>query len=152
MPYWFAITWGGAACPPGLWGCPAVTVFYGVDAPLERFLACSLSPDCLTWCLLDQPRLRLHEYSRRRRGQVALAAGGGGLSIFIRGQAPRAAKRNRGLFRRGAGPDKVRPKRSAICWTRWPGWRLFTVMGGREAGMPGCDTAQGRGALPQLPR
>ncbi len=99
---------GRRSLPTGLWGCPAVTVFYGVDAPLNGFWHAPYHR-LFDLVFMDQPR-EAAKYSRRR-GQVHWLPVGVDFDLY-QGTSPERKKE--GVCFVGVRDPKVRPKRSAI--------------------------------------
>lgn len=118
---------GGRRLPTGLWNAPAVTVFYGLDAPLNRFWQTPYAR-LFDLALLDQPQ--------EARELTALHAGAHWLPVGVNpalyqgnGGAPPKA----GACFVGVLDPVVRPKRSALL-ARAERICPLTVRGGRRDG------------------
>lgn len=99
---------GRRTLPTGLWGAEAVTVFYGVDAPLNRFWQRPYAR-LFDLALLDQPR-EAAELAALHGGAAWLPVGVD-LELY---DGPSPASQVAGVAFVGVVKETVRPKRSAI--------------------------------------
>jgi tetratricopeptide (TPR) repeat protein len=99
---------GARNLPTGLWGCPALTVFYGVDAPLNWYWQ-SAYARLFDLAFLDQPA-ESRELSELHPEAHWLPVGID-YSLY---EGTSQTKPQKGICFVGVVDDKVRPKRSAI--------------------------------------
>ena len=116
---------GRRTLPTGLWGCPALTVFYGIDAPLNRFWQ---EPYARLFDLVffDQPA-EAEEFSRLHRPAHWLPVG----VDFELYQGKDRGPEKPGVCFVGVRDEKVRPKRSALL-DKVAKLAPLTVLGGRQ--------------------
>jgi hypothetical protein len=116
---------GRRTLPTGLWAAEAVTVFYGVDAPLNRFWQLPYAR-LFDLALLDQPR-EAEELALEHAGASWLP-----LAVdFDLYQGQRGPCDCAGVGFVGVVDEKIRPKRSAIL-NKVAAIAPLTVRGGRQ--------------------
>jgi hypothetical protein len=111
--------------PTGLWAVPAVTVFYGIDSPINRFWHSAYAP-LFDLVFMDQPKEA--EQLAKLGDQAHWLPVGVDYSLY---ENNAGAARQKGVCFVGVVDEKVRPKRSALL-DKVAGLTRVSHFGGRQ--------------------